>query len=79
MSKRKVEFTYYERSKDGGVKKIISRGAFIQFGCAYEEFETGIGNYTTAIIEMEDGHIKSIPAEDLVFTDKLDDLVPGEL
>ena len=35
----------------------IGNGQFHQWGSDYEEFETGPGNYTTAIIEMDDGEI----------------------
>lgn len=42
-------------------------GLFHQWGVAYEEFETGAGNYSTAIMEMEDGTIKNVPAEDIEF------------
>lgn len=37
---------------------------FHQFGVAYEEFETGVGNYTTAVIELADGSVREVlPAE----------------
>ena len=45
-------------------------GIFIQYGADYEEFETGPGNYTTAIVEMPDGTVKNIPVENIKFLDK---------
>ena len=42
---------------------------FHQFGSAYEEFESGPGNYTVAIIEMADGTIQSVPPTDIRFVD----------
>ena len=37
---------------------------FHVFGSAYEEFENGPGNYTTAIIELEDGTVvEALPTE----------------
>ena len=30
-------------------------GDFCRWGCSYEVFETGPGNYSTAIIQMPDG------------------------
>ena len=33
----------------------------------YEEFENGTGNYTTAIIELEDGTIKNTPVGNVKF------------
>ncbi|WP_017346153.1 hypothetical protein [Pantoea sp. A4] len=32
-------------------------GKFHQWGIAFEEFETGPGNYTVAIVELPDGTI----------------------
>jgi len=40
---------------------------FHQWGMNYEEFETGPGNYSTAIIELPDGQIKNVPAENIRF------------
>ncbi len=39
------------------------KGIFHQFGSDFEEFETGPGNYTTAIIELPDGTIITPLAE----------------
>ena len=40
---------------------------FHQFGVNYEEFESGAGNYSTAIIELDDGTVLNIPAEHIKF------------
>lgn len=40
---------------------------FHQFGVDYEEFESGAGNFSTAIIELPDGSIKNIRAEQIRF------------
>ena len=42
-------------------------GLFHQFGFNYEEFEEGPGNFSTAIVEMEDGKVRNIPVEDIEF------------
>lgn len=42
---------------------------FHQFGSAYEEFEAGPGNYTVAIVEMEDGSVQGVPFDHIRFTD----------
>lgn len=42
-------------------------GLFHQWGNGYEEFETGPGNFSTAIIEMEDGTIKNVPCDMIQF------------
>lgn len=40
---------------------------FHQFGVDYEEFESGACNFSTAIIELPDGTVKNIPAENIKF------------
>ncbi len=40
---------------------------FHEWGCGYEEFELGAGNFSTAIIELEDGTVKNVPAEYIKF------------
>lgn len=61
--KRKVVFTDHLDSKNTGEQE----GLFHQFGSNYEEHNPGIGNYSTAIIEMENGDVKNIPVEDIRF------------
>lgn len=45
-------------------------GYFHRWGTNYEEFETGPGNFTTAIIETFDGSVVSCPAETVRFLDR---------
>ncbi|WP_219096590.1 hypothetical protein [Pseudomonas sp. UMAB-40] len=40
---------------------------FHQFGAAYEEFETGPGNYTVAIVELPDGTVENANLHDIRF------------
>ena len=42
-------------------------GEFHQWGCDYEEFEEGPGNYSTAIVELADGTIRNVPVEMVKF------------
>ena len=69
METRKV--VVYEWEREGvnlySKKVRIGEGIFHQFGVDYEEFETGPGNFTTAIVEMPDGEIKNIPVGLVVF------------
>lgn len=44
-------------------------GVFHAWGVAYEEFEDGPGNYSTAIVEMPDGTVRNWPAEMIRFND----------
>ncbi len=51
-------------------KKLIGNGIFHQFGCNYEEFDSGAGNFSTAIVEMPDGNVINIDVGLIVFTRK---------
>ena len=53
--------------ENGEYVKEEGIGLFRQFGIAYEEFESGPGQYSTAIIELQDGTIKNIPVEQIRF------------
>ena len=55
----------YEKGNGEKVK-----GRFHGWGSNYEEFETGPGNFTTAIIELDNGRIVSCPAETVQFLDR---------
>ena len=45
------------------------KGLFHKWGHAYEEFESGPGNYTVAIVEFPDGHVEEIPVPRIIFVD----------
>ncbi|MFK3794763.1 hypothetical protein [Pseudomonas sp. NPDC088444] len=38
-----------------------AEGKFHGWGVEYEEFESGPGNYTVAIVEMADGKVQTLP------------------
>ena len=40
---------------------------FHQWGMDYEEFDNGAGNFSTAIIERDDGKVENVPAEMIEF------------
>lgn len=69
MDKRKVFVYEWQKVKGQShcEKVCVGNGIFHQFGSDYEEFESGPGNYSTAIIEMPDGSVKNVPAELIVF------------
>ena len=52
----------------GNLEKV--KGRFHGWGRNYEEFETGPGNFTTAIIELDNWRIVSCPAETVQFLDR---------
>jgi len=75
MKNRPVIIFNWDRStlKNGKyLKKEIGTGVFHQWGCAYEEFEEGAGNYSTAIIETPDGTALNLDVELIKFTDRIE-------
>jgi hypothetical protein len=42
-------------------------GKFHQWGCSYEEFEGGPGNYTVGIVELPDGAIQEVLPSQIKF------------
>lgn len=69
---RKCKGKYYVRENFKYVTKYFSLGYFHQWGCDYEEFESGAGNYSVAIVELQDGKIIMPHARDITFIDKYD-------
>lgn len=69
MSKRKVVVYEWQKVKDAShfEKVSIGPGEFLEFGCDMEEFNYGVGTYSTAIVEMPDGSVKNIPIDLIVF------------
>ncbi len=68
---RKVKILDWDKTKieDGRyTKKEIGEGLFHGWGCDYEEFESGPGNFATAIIEKFDGEVLNHPVELIRFT-----------
>jgi hypothetical protein len=51
-------------------KRELVSGVFHQWGYAYEEFQSGPGNYTVGIVELPNGKIVTPLAEDIQFCDK---------
>ncbi len=78
---RKCKGRYYKYSKDVGVYKPINfeLGYFHTWGNDYEEFETGAGNYSIAIVELPDGKIVKVNPNDLKFLDTKEYLEPLEM
>ena len=61
---RQVGFDPHKREN---VKIDDGEGTFHQWGMNYEEFDSGPGCFTTAIIEREDGTVQNVPAENIQF------------
>lgn len=68
MEQRHCVYWGYDKNEMGTYVKVFKGSAvFHQFGVDYEEFETGPGNYSTAIIELPDGSVKNVPVEHIAF------------
>ena len=73
MSNRNRRVRYYEmvRAVPGHEptwkKMVAGEATFVQFGVDYEELESGPGNFSTAIIELDNGEVKNIPAAMIKF------------
>lgn len=59
---RRVEVLGYENSVNGA-----KFGRFHGWGTDYEEFESGHGNYTVAIVELKDGTIELVKPSNVKF------------
>ncbi len=71
---RKVLILAYEKNDLGNnnyetKQKVVCKGLFHQWGVNYEEFETGPGNYTVAIVELLDGKVKEVTPDLIQFVE----------
>ena len=57
------------------VIKEVGIGKFHSWGCNYEEFEGGPGNYSMAIVEMPDGSILTTSPTDIKFLEEENNLL----
>ena len=69
VRERECRGKYYVREMEGGKGgyQEFEKGTFLGFGIDYEEFESGPGQYTTAIVELEDGHVITTPPKFIQF------------
>lgn len=51
-------------------KREVGKGKFHQFGVDYEQLEGGVGNFSTAIVEMPGGEIVNVAVDMIVFLDQ---------
>lgn len=66
---RKVEYYEYEKEDGKNIYALVRKGeaVFLEFGVSYDEFDSGVGQYSTAIIELPSGEVKNIPVEQIKF------------
>lgn len=69
MRRCKGKVIVYENGKWGTME--FELGYFHQWGVSYEEFETGPGNYSVAIVELPDGRVVTPSANDIQFIDTI--------
>lgn len=62
-----------ENKHRDGQWEMVEKGEaiFHSFGVDYQEFESGAGNYSTAIVEFPDGTIGNVQVENVRFIDVL--------
>ena len=65
---RKVMVSEYLKQENGCLElEETEEALFHEWGSNYEEFDSGPGNYSIAIVEFDDGKIQSIPVEQIRF------------
>lgn len=64
---RPCSFTFVEYVRPGERYTRVGHGLFHGWGVDFEEFETGPGNFSVAIIELPDGKIKTVKADAVTF------------
>lgn len=68
MSNRVRVYKYVQVPGESHYARTYQKDAtFHEWGCEYEEFESGAGNYSTAIVQYDDGTIGNIRVEQIEF------------
>lgn len=63
IAREEIGENAFKRTKEGTncwEKDFINEGLFHQWASAYEEFESGAGNFTVALVETPDGTIEQV-------------------
>lgn len=73
---RKIEYRFYIKGQmidrklvEGTGIYVTGTGLFHGWGLDYEEFESGAGNYSIAIVEKENGEVIKVQVDDIKFLD----------
>ena len=69
--KRNVEKDKSKPEQWKTFKAQSGEGVFHCWGVDYEEFESGAGNFSTAIVERDDGVVKNIPVNMIEFINEV--------
>lgn len=70
------QVTYMKYTEYNKPREKVS-AVFIELGSNYEEFETGAGNFSSAVIMFDDGSIGNVPIEDVRFDADVYRLIAG--
>jgi len=66
-----LEYDITKKDNKGRFTKVeIAQGYFHQWGCDFEECDTGCGNYSTAIVEKDNGEVVNVPADMIKFLEQ---------
>lgn len=64
----RVEVYKWEKDADGKMQRVFDgNGEFKQYGQDYQEFEGGAAQFPIAIVEMDDGRVKSVHVDMIEF------------
>jgi hypothetical protein len=68
--RRVIVFKWEKDEK--GISKLVEKeeAYFHAFGVDYDEFESGPGNFSTAIVEWSDGKVESVFVNHIRFIDR---------
>lgn len=74
---KKVKYFGWDKVEGASYMARNEKGEalFLQFGVDFEYHDVGVGNYSTAIIQLDNGEIKNLPVEDIVFFEE--DITPN--
>lgn len=67
MRRCRGTYSEYNREKNTWEEKEFVDGVFHQWGNNYEEFDSGSGNYTVAVVELPDGKVVMTVASNIQF------------
>jgi hypothetical protein len=71
--KRETTLVQCEEGTNCFEKEFETPGLFHQWASAYEESSEGFGNYTVALVELNDGTIEEVLPKHVQFVDLLDE------
>ena len=68
--KRRCEVYEWNIKTSPRKKILVGTGTFHLWATDYVEFETGPGHFPAAVVEMDDGTVRSVHVEGILFIDR---------